>query len=106
LSGGERQRVALARAFLRDAPVLILDEALTHLDAVTAQQVWEAVLRGARACAILVVTHRIAGLEAMDEILVLDQGVVTARGRHADLIQQDGLYRRMGERQQQTSFKP
>jgi len=42
----------------------------------------------------------------MDEILVLDQGVVTARGRHADLIQQDGLYRRMGERQQQTSFKP
>jgi thiol reductant ABC exporter CydC subunit len=95
LSGGERQRLAIARAILKDAPLLILDEPTANLDAITERQVmdqlWE-VMEGRTA---LLVTHRLVGLEAMDEILVLRAGRVVERGRHHDLLQLDGLYARM-----------
>ncbi|MDR5695504.1 MAG: thiol reductant ABC exporter subunit CydC [Armatimonadota bacterium] len=99
LSGGERQRLAIARALLRDAPMLLLDEPTANLDAVTERQILETLheIRGARA--MLLVTHRLVGMEAMDEILVLDRGRIVERGCHADLLARGGLYRKMWDLQ-------
>lgn len=95
LSAGERQRVAIARTLLRDAPILILDEATANLDTVTEREVWRALeaLMVGRTC--LIVTHRPAGLERADEVLVLHAGRVAERGRHADLLQANTSYRRL-----------
>lgn len=100
LSGGQRQRLALARALLKNAPILILDEATSGLDPVTEQEVLQTIYQVMTGRTTLVITHHLAGLEAMDEILVLDKGRVIQRGRHEELLQQDGLYHRMWEMQQ------
>ena len=99
LSGGERQRIAIARAILKDAPIFLLDEAAANLDAVTEQAVGEALRALAGRRTTLVVTHRLPGLEAADEILVLNQGRVAERGRHDDLLAQKGLYWQMWQAQ-------
>ncbi len=101
LSAGERQRLSIARALLKNAPFLILDEATANLDAVTEQQVLSALdtLMEGRTC--LVITHRLVGMEAMDEILVLKEGRMIERGRHADLLAAGGFYRRMWDLQNQ-----
>jgi len=101
LSGGERQRLAIARAVLRDAPILVLDEATANLDAVTEQAVMETIRQAMRARTTLLITHRLAGLETFDEILVLDAGRVIERGRHADLLARGGAYRRLWDLQRQ-----
>jgi ABC-type multidrug transport system fused ATPase/permease subunit len=98
LSGGERQRLAIARALLKDAPILILDEATASLDPLTASAVGQAIATLMAGRTTLTITHRLAGLEKMDEILVLQGGRLVERGRHAELLQRDGLYRRMWER--------
>lgn len=96
LSGGERRRLAVARALLADAPVLVLDEGDAGLDPLTARVLDDALAAAAaREKAVLVVTHRFDGLEAMDEIVVLDRGRVVERGRHRDLWRAAGLYRRL-----------
>lgn len=99
LSGGQRQRLAIARAILKNAPILLLDEATAGLDPVTEQEVMESVRRLMEGRTTLVITHRLAGLEFMDEILVLDRGRVVERGRHHDLIRRGGHYRNMFELQ-------
>ncbi|MCL7452566.1 MAG: thiol reductant ABC exporter subunit CydC [Anaerolineae bacterium] len=102
LSGGERQRLAIARAILKDAPILLLDEPTANLDALTERQV----LAGLRALmagrTTLLVTHRLAGLEPTDQVLVLRQGRIAERGRHEDLLEQGGFYRRMWDLQHQV----
>ncbi len=100
LSGGERQRLAIARALLKDAPVLILDEPTANLDAITEQEVWRAMQPLMAERSTLVITHRLVGLETMDEILVLRQGQIVGRGAHNDLLATSSYYRRMWEQQQ------
>jgi ATP-binding cassette subfamily C protein CydCD len=99
LSGGQRQRVAIARAFLKDAPVLILDEATSHLDAVSEMMVREALERLARDRTTLVIAHRLSTVRDADAILVFDQGRVVETGTHAVLLTRGGLYAHLVARQ-------
>jgi ATP-binding cassette subfamily C protein CydC len=99
LSGGERQRLAIARALLKNAPVLILDEAVANLDPVTARAVLDAtrVLMSGRS--VLSITHNPIGLEEASQVLVLREGAIVEKGRHADLLSRDGFYYRMWRRE-------
>jgi ATP-binding cassette subfamily C protein CydCD len=99
LSGGQRQRVAIARAFLKDAPVLILDEATSHLDAVSEAAVRGALDRLARDRTTLVIAHRLSTVREADAIVVLREGRVVEIGRHADLLATGGLYAHLVGRQ-------
>lgn len=99
LSGGQRQRLAIARAILKNAPILLLDEPTASLDAITEREVMDTIRRLAAGRTVLLITHRLTGLDLADEILVLDQGLVVERGRHEELLRQGGLYRRMWELQ-------
>lgn len=102
LSGGERQRVAIARALLKDAPVLVLDEPTANLDVQTERSVLEAIRGVMSGKSLLMATHRLVGMDWMDEIIVLDGGRIVERGQHASLFTQRGLYRRMWDLQQQA----
>ncbi len=102
LSGGERQRLAIARAILQDAPLLILDEPTSNLDALTERDVMDALHRLVEGRTALIISHRLVGLEGVDEILVLRAGRVVERGSHLDLMQMGGLYRRMWDLQHQA----
>ncbi|MGY5068355.1 thiol reductant ABC exporter subunit CydD [Streptomyces griseus] len=102
LSGGQRQRLALARALLADFPVLVLDEPAEHLDLPTADALTADLLDATRGRATVLITHRLTGLEAVDEVLVLDVGRVVQRGPYAELAAADGPLRRMLERERET----
>jgi ATP-binding cassette, subfamily C, bacterial CydC len=95
LSGGERQRLAVARALLKDAPLLVLDEATANLDTVTERELLGTIRELMRGRTTLQITHRLVEMETMDEILVLDEGHVVERGTHEELLRRDGQYRRM-----------
>ncbi|MFF6875097.1 thiol reductant ABC exporter subunit CydD [Streptomyces sp. NPDC012474] len=99
LSGGQRQRLALARALLADFPVLVLDEPAEHLDLPTADALTADLLAATEGRTTLLITHRLAGLEAVDEVLVLDRGRVVQRGPYAELLALDGPLREMAERE-------
>ena len=92
MSGGQRQRLAVARALLADFPVLILDEPGEHLDTLTADAIVADLLAVTCEKATLLITHRLAGLQEVDEVLVLDRGLVIERGTHAELLARDGRY--------------
>jgi ATP-binding cassette subfamily C protein CydCD len=95
LSGGQRQRVAIARAFLKDAPILILDEATSHLDAVSEATVRAALDRLKQDRTTLVIAHRLSTVRGADAIVVLDRGRVAETGSHAELLARRGLYARL-----------
>jgi ABC-type multidrug transport system fused ATPase/permease subunit len=102
ISGGQRQRVALARALLADFPILVLDEPGEHLDTRTADAILADVLALTRERATLLITHRLAGLEEMDEILVLEESRVVERGTHPSLIRFGGRYAALWRRERGT----
>ncbi|WP_371624665.1 thiol reductant ABC exporter subunit CydD [Streptomyces sp. NBC_01116] len=102
LSGGQRQRLALARALLAGFPVLVLDEPAEHLDLPTADALTADLLDATRGRATVLITHRLTGLDTVDEVLVLDAGRVVQRGPYAELAAEDGPLRRMLERERET----
>ncbi|MFD9629143.1 thiol reductant ABC exporter subunit CydD [Streptomyces violascens] len=102
LSGGQRQRLALARALLADFPVLVLDEPAEHLDLATADALTADLLDATKGRTTVLITHRLRGLEAVDEVVVLDEGRTVQRGAYEDLALVDGPLRRMLERERET----
>ncbi|MCG8691675.1 MAG: ATP-binding cassette domain-containing protein, partial [Minwuiales bacterium] len=106
LSGGQRQRVAIARAFLKDSPVLILDEATSHLDAVSEQAVRQALADLMADRTTIVIAHRLSTVRDADMIVVMDQGRVAETGRHADLLAKNGLYAHLVARQLAGAVAP
>lgn len=100
LSGGQKQRLAIARAFLKNAPILILDEPTSALDAESEDLIKEALRRLLEGRTALIIAHRLSTIEHADVVVVLDDGRIVERGRHAELLKQPaGLYRRYAERQ-------
>ena len=99
LSGGQRQRTALGRALLLKAPVLVLDDALASVDNNTAAEILDSVRRQTQRT-IVMISHQLSAAAACDRILVLDQGRLVQQGHHSDLIQEQGLYRSLWEREQ------
>ena len=99
LSGGQKQRVAIARAVLKDPRVLILDEATSALDAESEHLVKEALERLMKGRTTLIIAHRLSTVMSADRVVVLDGGTVVQSGPHARLVREDGLYRRLVEKQ-------
>lgn len=95
LSGGERQRLAIARALLRNPPILLLDEATSSLDTESERLVQDALERLMHDRTVLVIAHRLSTVQHAQRIVVLDHGRVTAQGTHAELLERDGIYRRL-----------
>ncbi|MFD5569605.1 thiol reductant ABC exporter subunit CydD [Streptomyces cadmiisoli] len=104
LSGGQRQRLALARALLADFPVLVLDEPAEHLDLPTADALTADLLAATEGRTTVLITHRLAGLEAVDEVIVLDQGRVAQRGSYAELAGADGPLRALAAREAESEL--
>ena len=95
LSGGECQRLSIARALLKDAPVILLDEATASLDVDSETQIQEAISELVSGKTVLVIAHRMRTIEAADQIVVLDKGVVAEKGNHDTLMKKNGLYRKL-----------
>jgi ABC-type multidrug transport system fused ATPase/permease subunit len=95
LSGGQRQRIAIARAFLKDPPILILDEATSDLDAESEFMVQQALGALMRGRTVLVIAHRLATVRTADVIIVIHEGRIAQVGTHDALLGRDGLYRRL-----------
>jgi ATP-binding cassette subfamily C protein CydCD len=106
LSGGQRQRVAIARAFLKNAPTLILDEATSHLDAVSEAQVRGALDTLMRDRTTIVIAHRLSTVRNADLLAVLDRGRLVEFGTHAELLARNGLYARLIRRQLGAAREP
>ena len=99
LSGGQRQRLAIARALLKDAPVLILDEATSSLDSEAEHHIQEALRNLLKNRTTLVIAHRLSTIEHADKIVVLQEGRIVEQGIHLDLLNLNGAYRRLYQTQ-------
>lgn len=105
LSGGQRQRTALARALLVDAPVLILDDALSSVDNQTATEILRNLSEGTRRKTVLFISHQLSAAATADRILVLDQGQIVQSGTHAELVEESGLYRSLWEKHKLEQYQ-
>ncbi len=92
LSGGQRQRIAIARAILKDAPILLLDEATSALDSESEHLIQQSLTELMKGRTAIVIAHRLSTIQKMDRIIVLDNGVITEEGPHAELITNKGTY--------------
>ena len=95
LSGGQRQRLSIARALLRDSPIVVLDEPTSALDGETERAIQKSLATLSRARTTIVIAHRLSTVQSADQILVVDNGVIVERGKHADLIDAQGPYARL-----------
>ncbi len=94
LSGGERQRLSIARAMMKDAPIIILDEATANVDPENEKELMEAISQLTQEKAVIMIAHRLETVRRADQILVVDRGQIVQRGTHDALMKQDGIYRR------------
>lgn len=101
LSGGQRQRTSLARGMIKDAPILILDDSVSAVDAVTETEIMETIRDIRDGKTTIIIAHRISALKHADEIIVLDQGEIVQRGTHEELLSKDGLYRTLHDIQEE-----
>ncbi len=99
LSGGQRQRIAIARALLKNAPILILDEATSHLDTESEMLVQRALHNLMEKRTVIVIAHRLSTIRRADKIVVLDRGRIRETGTHDDLVNRGGIYQRLHELQ-------
>ena len=99
LSGGQRQRIAIARALLKNAPILILDEATSHLDTESEMLVQGALGNLMANRTVIVIAHRLSTIRRADKIVVLDRGLITETGTHQELVEGGGIYQRLHELQ-------
>ena len=106
LSGGERQRISIARAMMKDAPIIILDEATANVDPENEQELMAAVRELTQEKTVILIAHRLKTVRRADQILMVDRGQIVQRGTHEELMAQDGLYRRfVAERSQAAGWK-
>ncbi|MCG7409846.1 ABC transporter ATP-binding protein/permease [Paenibacillus sp. ACRRX] len=103
LSGGEKQRISIARAILKDAPVILLDEATSSLDPENEVEMQKAIARLVKGRTVIMIAHRLKTVVRADSIIVLDRGKVVEQGRHDELLQQDGLYAKLWTLQNKMS---
>lgn len=106
LSGGQRQRLALARGFVRKPRVLLLDEVTSAVDAITEAEINKSIIEYTQHGTVLITTHRLTLAPHMSEIFVLEQGKVIEHGAHQELLQKDGLYAKMWEKQHSINLTP
>jgi ABC-type multidrug transport system fused ATPase/permease subunit len=99
LSGGQRQRIAIARAILKNPAILILDEATSSLDSESEQLVQEALENLMKGRTSFVIAHRLSTIRNADKIVLIDKGVVSEAGTHAELMSLNGLYRKLNDMQ-------
>ena len=106
LSGGERQRLSIARAMMKDAPIVILDEATANVDPENEQELMEAIQKLTQQKTVIMIAHRLKTVRHADQILVVDKGRIVQRGTHDELMKQDGIYRRfISGREQAVGWK-
>ena len=102
LSGGEKQRISIARAMLKDAPIVILDEATASIDPENEHLIQSAISELTRGKTIITIAHRLATIEQANQILVVDDGRIVQQGTHQELIQQEGRYKHFIEIRQKA----
>ena len=106
LSGGERQRLSIARAIMKDAPIIILDEATANVDPENEKELMEAISELTQEKTVIMIAHRLKTVRHADQILVVDKGQIAQRGTHDELMEQDGIYRRfISGREQAAGWK-
>jgi len=105
LSGGQRQRTSLARGIIKDAPILVLDDSVSAVDAVTETEIMETIREIRRGKTTIVIAHRISALKHADAIVVMDGGAIVERGTHEELLAKNGLYRTLHDIQEEGTMR-